>query len=81
MPAVSNGHACAGDEVQRVIAGLGVLPELHIGVIEHICAHIHIVEALGGQHHAHIVSSIKQWQRLQEKVRIADLQQAEALSA
>ena len=69
----SSQRTCAGIEAQRVIAVLRVLPELHIGVIEDIGIDVHVVEALRREHHAHIIASVEQWQRLKEEVRIGDL--------
>ena len=66
-------RTCARDEVDGVISNLSILPELDVGVIEHVSAHIHVVEALRGQNHAHIIPRVEQRQHLQEEVSIADL--------
>ena len=63
----------AGDEGQGVVANLRILPELHIGVVEHVAAHVDVVEGLGAQNHAHIISSIEQRHHLEEEVRVGHL--------
>ncbi len=62
-----------GAEPDGIVAVLGVLPKLDVAMIEDVLVGVRVVEGLGGQHHAHIVSSIKQWQRLQEEVSIRHL--------
>ena len=42
-------------------------------MVEDVCVQVEVVEALWGQHHAHIIAPIKQRHRLQEKVLAADL--------
>jgi hypothetical protein len=66
-------RTCTGDEPDGIIAVLCILPEMDIGVVEDISPHAQIVEALGGEDHAHIVAGVKQRQRLQEKVRVCHL--------
>ena len=55
---------CAGNEAKGVIARLGVLPEMDVGVVKYVCVHVEVVEGLWGKHHAHIIPSIKQRNRL-----------------
>jgi hypothetical protein len=38
--------ACAGNETQSIIAGLHILPEVHVGVIEDVRVHVEVVETL-----------------------------------
>ena len=45
-----------GDEAQGVVPRLHVLPEMHIGVVEDVGVQVQVVEALRGQHHAHIIT-------------------------
>ena len=45
-----------GDETQGIVSRLHVLPEMHIGVIEDVRVQVEVVEALRGQHHAHIIT-------------------------
>ena len=59
--------AGAGDESERVIARLHVLPEVHVGMVEDVAVQVEVVEALRGQHHAHIIAPVEQRQRLQEE--------------
>ena len=59
----------AGDEAERVIAGLHVLPEVHIGVVEDVAGQAQVVEALRRQHHAHIVAAVKQRHRARPELR------------
>ena len=71
----------AGDEAPCVIAGLHVLPELEIGVVEDVGVHVQIVKALRREHHAHVVPGVKQRQCAQKEdlarylVRIKDAHQ------
>lgn len=43
---------------------LHVLPEVDVGVVEDVSVQVEIVEALRGEHHAHIVTAIKERQGL-----------------
>ena len=47
---------CARYEAKGVVARLHVLPEVHIRVVKDVGVEIQVVEALGGQHHAHIIT-------------------------
>ena len=49
-------HTCAGDEAESVVAVLRVLPEVDVAVVEDVCGHIDVVEGLGREHHAHIIT-------------------------
>ena len=65
---------CAGDEAKSVIAMLRILPELDVAVVEDIGMWVQVVEALWREDHAHIITGVKQWQGLQEEVRVGCLQ-------
>ena len=67
------GLACAGDEAYGIVAMLRILPEVDVGMIEHISMQPEVVEALWGQNHAHIVSPIKQREGFEEKVWVGHL--------
>ena len=54
----------AGDEPDGVIAVLSILPELDVGVVEDVRIDVDVVVALGGEHHAHIVTPVKEGERL-----------------
>ncbi len=73
-------RTCTGDEPDGIIAVLRILPEMNIGVVEDVGPHAQIVEALGGEDHAHIVARVKQRQRLQEKVGVCHLQSPSPVS-
>lgn len=47
---------CAGDEPQRVIAWLHVLPEVGVGVVEDVSMGRQVVRGLRGQHHPNIIT-------------------------
>lgn len=64
---------CAADETPGIISWLHVLPELAVGVVEDVCVVVQVVEALRGQHHAHIVTAVKQRQRAQEELWLCHL--------
>lgn len=63
-----------GDEAQRVVAVLRVLPKLDVAVVEDVRAGRQVVEGLRREHHSHVVARVKQRQRLQEEVRVGHLQ-------
>ena len=44
---------------------LHVLPEVHIGVVEDVGMQVEVVEALRGEHHAHVVAAVEEVQRLE----------------
>ena len=67
------GRACAGDEAPGVVAGLHVLPELQVGVVEDVAVAVQVGEALRRQHHRHVIARVEQRQRAQEEVRLGDL--------
>ncbi len=69
----SEGCTCAGDEVDGIVAVLGVLPKLHIGVIEDVGVLAQVVEGLRRQHHAHVIAPVQQWHHLQKEVRAGHL--------
>lgn len=48
---------------------------MDIGVVEDVRVQIEVVEALRREHHAHIVTAIKQRQSLQEELLASNLQQ------
>lgn len=73
-------RACAGDEPQSIVAVLGILPEVDVGMVEHVRVQPQIMEALGGQDHAHIVAAIKQGDHLQKEVCVGHLQQVAGAS-
>lgn len=64
---------CAGDEVQAVIAWLHVLPEVDVGVVEDVGVQVQVVESLGAENHAHIVTGIKQGDSAQEELLLCNL--------
>lgn len=66
-------RTCTGDEAEGIIAMLGILPKLDVAVIEDVRGGVEVVERLRRQDHAHIVSRIKQRQRLREEVWVGDL--------
>lgn len=49
----------AGNEAHGVVAGLHVLPEVDVGVVEDVGVHVEVVEALRRQHHGHVVPTIE----------------------
>ena len=59
----------AGDEAERVVAGLHVLPEVHVGVVEDVAGQAQVVEALRRQHHAHVVTAVEQRYRARPELR------------
>lgn len=54
---------------------LGILPEIDVAMVEDVGTNIDVVEALGRQHHANVISSIKQGNHLCKKVNIGNLKQ------
>ena len=56
MAAQVGTATCAGNEAKGVVARLHVLPEVHVGVVEDVGMEVEVVEALRGQHHAHIIT-------------------------
>ena len=52
---------------------LSVLPEVDVAMVEDVSADVDIVEALRGQNHPHIISSIKQGDHLDKEVDIGHL--------
>ena len=66
--------AGAGDETQRVVARLHVLPEVHVGVVEDVRVQVQVVEALRREHHGDVVAAVKEWQRLEEELLAGNLQ-------
>ena len=52
---------------------LSVLPEVDVAMVEDVGTHIHIVEALRGQNHPHIVAGVEQGDHLDEEVEVGDL--------
>ena len=52
---------------------LSVLPEVNVAMVEDVRTDIHIVEALWGQDHPHIIPSIKQGDHLGEEIDVGDL--------
>ena len=52
---------------------LSVLPEVDVAMVEDVGANIDIVEALWGQNHPHIISSIEQGDHLDKEVDIGHL--------
>ena len=65
---------CAGYEANGIVAGLHVLPEVDVAVVENVCMQIHVVEALGTEHHGDIVSAIQQRNCLEEEILLCHLQ-------
>ena len=49
-------HTCAGNEAQGVVARLHVFPEVDVRVVEDVLMQVEVVKALGGQHHANVVT-------------------------
>ena len=46
---------------------------MHVGVVEDVGVQVEVVEALGGQHHAHIVTAIEEGKCLQEELLAGNL--------
>ena len=68
-------HTRAGDEAEGVVAGLHVLPEVDVGVIEDVARLVEVVEALRAEHHAHVVAAVHHGHESQEHVRVGHLRQ------
>ena len=66
--------SCAGDEAKGIISRLHVLPEMDVGVVEDVRVQIEIVEALRREHHAHVITAVKERQGLQEELFAGNLQ-------
>ena len=52
---------------------LSILPEVDVAMVEDVSPNIDIVKALWGQHHAHIIPSIKQGDHLGVEVDVGNL--------
>ena len=66
-------HTCAGNESKGIVSGLHVLPEVDVLVIEDVAVQVEVVEALGGENHAHIVTAIHHRQHLEEEGGVCHL--------
>jgi len=53
---------------------LSVLPEVDVAMVKDVSTDIDIVEALWGQNHADIISSIKEGNHFCEKINVRNLQ-------
>ncbi len=76
---VQLGLACAGVEVDGVISVLCILPKLDVAMIEHVGMQVHVVEALRGEHHAHVIPRIEEWQCLIEELDVCNLRMTQRL--
>ena len=57
-----------------VVAGLHVLPEMDVGVVEDVDVQVHVVEALRAQHHGHVIATVQQRNCAQEELLLCHLQ-------
>ena len=55
-------------------------PEVDVLMIEDVALLVDVMEALGAEHHAHIVAGIQKRQHLQEKQRVCHLEFRACLS-
>ena len=62
-----------GDEAEGVVAGLHVLPEVDVLVVEDVAVLVQVVEALRAEHHADVVAAVHHGHHLQEEGRVRDL--------
>ena len=52
---------------------LGILPEIDVAMVEDVSSNIDVVEALGRENHADVISSIEEGDHLGIEVHIGDL--------
>mmetsp|Transcript_14192 Transcript_14192/g.42859 ORF Transcript_14192/g.42859 Transcript_14192/m.42859 type:complete len:266 (-) Transcript_14192:1319-2116(-) len=65
--------SCAGDEAQGVVARLHVLPEVDVGVVEDVAALVEVPEALGTEHHAHVIAAVQHGDHAHEEGGVCHL--------